>query len=344
MVSIQTKNTLRKKNISSSSATVKNNKSTVVKNDRLSDIEQAIMSSILRTLIYFDIFSYPLTKQEIFSYCDYKINNLSSAEKALNWLCSKSFLNSDNGFYYLDDDKSKIERRIEGNKLAAQKMKTARFYSKIIAAFPFVRAVCISGSLSKNYMDQSSDIDYFIVTKPGRLWLSRFMLVLFKKVFLLNSYKNFCINYVVDTDNLEIKERSIYSATETMLLLPMINNALFNEFMNVNKWCRNFYPNFIHEHQIPGPRSQFLKTFLEWLLSNRLGDLLEKKSYKYTIGYWKRKFGKKDPFLFERSVECSEGVSRYHPLQQQTRIMNLYQENILNFELKTGLLLRNEKV
>jgi hypothetical protein len=305
----------------------------------IADVEIDIAASLMRTIIYFDVFLYPLNKQELFQYCDHKISDSAPVENALNWLCINGYLSQDSGFYYIGNDAFKVQRRLDGNKLAAERMKDARFYSKIVAAFPFVRAVCISGSLSKNYMDSKSDIDYFIITVPGRLWLCRSLLVLFKKIFLLNSHKNFCINYAVDANHMAIEERSIYAATETLLLLPMFNQELYRNFLNTNKWSRDYYPNFTAVYDIPEIKSQFFKNALEWILSNKFGDLMERFFFRLTIGFWKRKFKNNEAGLFHKSVHFSEGVSRHHPLQQHTYIMESYQKKIHAFEATTGILL-----
>ena len=56
---------------------------------------------------------------------------------------------------------SSVERRLKGEEHAADALKTAMKYTARISRFPFVRGVSLSGSLSKNYMDSESDIDYF---------------------------------------------------------------------------------------------------------------------------------------------------------------------------------------
>jgi len=303
------------------------------------DVETDIAASLMRTIIYFDVFHYPLNKEELLQYCDFKIRDSALAENALNWLCNNGYVRHDSGFYFIGSDAFKVERRRAGNKLAVKRMKDARFYSKIVAAFPFVRAVCISGSLSKNYMDHNSDIDYFIITEPGRLWLSRSLLVMFKKIFLLNSHKNFCINYVVDANHLEIEDRSIYAATETVLILPMFNQQLYQDFLKANQWSQNYYPNITPFHDIPNIRTPYLKKALEWLLNNKFGDLMERFFFRLTIGFWKRKFKDNNTDLFQKSIQSSEGVSRQHPKQQHDQIMESYQNKIHEFEASTGLLL-----
>lgn len=110
-------------------------------------------------------------------------------------------------YYSISTNTDFIIQREENTRRALQIMPMARRMTKIISWFPFVRAVLISGSLSKNVITPDGDIDYFIITGRGRLWVTRTLLVLFKKIFLLNSHKYFCINYFIDDTHLEIEEK-----------------------------------------------------------------------------------------------------------------------------------------
>lgn len=323
--------------------------SRVQKNDKaeaekifLASKNQPLAASFLRILLYFDVFNYPLNEKEIFSYCDHKITDFNLARKILQQLATNKYLNFDKGYYYLGNDDFKIGRRVTGNNLAAKRIQDARFYSGIIAMFPFTRGVYISGSLSKNYMDKESDIDYFIITRQGRLWLNRTLLVLFKRIFLHNSNKNFCINYVIDTDNLEIPERNIYAATETVLLLPMYNHKLFYDFLEANKWFREYYPNYALPQLHPEPQIPLLKRAFEKLLDNSLGDRLENYFFKLSVRFWKKKHHNMDETLFKRNLKSARGISRYHPQRQQFRILEAYHRKIQEFESATGMLINND--
>jgi predicted nucleotidyltransferase len=94
--------------------------------------------------------------------------------------------------------------------------KLAGIVTHVIKRFPFVRGVFVTGSLSKNSSDSSSDLDFMVITRKGRLWIARTLLMLFKKIFLLNSYKYFCINFLLSEDNLEIEDKNVFTATEVM--------------------------------------------------------------------------------------------------------------------------------
>ncbi len=116
---------------------------------------------------------------------------------------------------------------------------------KLISRFPFVRAVLASGSLSKGYMDEKSDIDFFIITAPHRLWIARTLLVLYKRLFLGGSHKHFCVNYFVDEDHLEIEEKNLFTATELATVLPLYGAEQYKSLIKTNGWVRDFFPNYI---------------------------------------------------------------------------------------------------
>jgi predicted nucleotidyltransferase len=98
-------------------------------------------------------------------------------------------------FFQLTDNENSIHRRRTGNKLAEKRLKTARWVSGFISRFPFIRGILLSGSISKGFMEEDSDIDYFVITHPNRVWFSRLILMLFKKIFLFNS-KNIYMSFI----------------------------------------------------------------------------------------------------------------------------------------------------
>ena len=124
--------------------------------------------------------------------------------------------------------------------------------SRKIAKFPYVKGVCLSGALSKGFYDDDGDFDFFIITKPNRLWIARTILVLYKKIFLLNSKKYFCVNYFISTDKLEISEQNLFTATEIATLIPLYGTDTFKEFLEAkNPWAAPYFPNK------PSPKTKY---------------------------------------------------------------------------------------
>src|SRR5699024_223499 len=141
----------------------------------------------------------------------YKNLPIATTKKALHNAINELVANGNVLFYqdYYTIQKNieeLVKRRIKGNETARKKMAGAINAGKIISKFPFVEFVGISGSISKNYADKNSDYDFFIITTKNRLWICRTLLHVFKKcTFLVGYQHNFCMNYFIDTDALELE-------------------------------------------------------------------------------------------------------------------------------------------
>ena len=211
--------------------------------------------------------------------------------------------------------------------------------SRWISMFPFVRAVFLSGSISKNYMDETTDIDYFIITEPGRLWLARTMLILFKKIFLLNSFKYFCINYLIDSDHLEIEEKNLFTATELVTLVPIYGEQHYHHFRDANTWADRFYPNFpIRDTgNVLKTRLGLVKRAMESPLSGSFGEWLDKFCMNRTVRYWDRKFEGFNPIDFKVAFKSRSYVSKHHPGSFQQKVLQAHAQGVRDFEARHNL-------
>ena len=293
-------------------------------------------SSVLKILLYFDIFRHPLRLEEISSYSSFGKRGILKVQTILNDLKSKGLLYEFEGYYMTQNNEQSVKRRLNGEKYALSSIVKAKRYSALIARFPFVRGICLSGSISKLYMDKEADIDYFIITSPERLWIARTFLVLFKKIFLLNSKKYFCVNYFVTEESLSIPNKNIFTATELAFLIPTYDYHSYNKLMLSNEWYRNYYPQFDlrdKSHIIPESK-YFFKPYLERLFSGKLGEKLDCFFFKKTLNHWKNKFQHFDPETFDLRLRSKKNESKHHPLGYQERILHQFENNILNFEKK----------
>lgn len=290
----------------------------------------------LRALLYFDIFDYPLTAAEVVQYSPAVIN--FSTERFLENLVSRKILFRFENFYSLQDDPRLAVRRMKGNALAEKKMKTAKRFSRLISLVPFVRAVMLSGSISKGYMDENSDIDYFIVTETNRLWIARTMLAIFRRVFLFNSHKNLCTNYFIDNHNLEIGEKNIFTAIELRTTKPMFGASTIEKFHAANAWALSFLPNFVLQNGTASNGDFFLKTTVEKIFSLRMVDHFNAWLMKKSLDYWKRKYGQiVHPTDFEIAFRSTTGISKSHPQFFQKKVLMHYDQKIKEFEIKNGV-------
>src|SRR5258708_8464730 len=299
-----------------------------------------LRSSILKVLAYFDLFNYPVSAEEILFFLDQDVP-ASELNEGLEALTAGKYLFRLGSLYSLRDDPRAAERRIKGNKHAAELLVIADRVSRFLYQFPYVRGVGISGSLSKHYAAENADIDYFIITRSNRLWIARSFMHLFKKwSFLTGKQHWYCMNYYVDEEALEIEEKNIFTATELITLLPACGNGGLVKFFDANDWATDYFPHYRRrKREAPVyPPPSFLKRTLEKIFDNRAGDRLDDFLPRLTAQRWKNKEdrgvlnGKGD----KMSLKTSKHFSRPNPEVFQQKILNIYSDRLKEFGEKWG--------
>ena len=286
--------------------------------------------AVVRTLSYFDIFHHPLTRDELLKFCPLPAEEVDAALDALH---KEGLVHMLDGHYGLHPVGALLDRRRENEKRAEGRMSKAIRMSRFIGSFPFVRGVMLSGSMSKGVLAADGDIDYFVITAPGRLWVARTLLIAYKKLFLLNSRRDFCVNYFVDTQHLVIEDRNLFTATEVVTLKPTFGKATCEAFFEANGWAFEQFPN-MRQGAIrtgdPGPRRR--KSLGERLLNSRLGEHIDDLCMRLTFLRWKRKFGHLDAKTFELALRTRKYVSKHHPQSFQQRVLGALEERMQRFE------------
>ena len=290
-----------------------------------------IKKDILATLAYFNMFDYPLKKREIFIFLA-NPDDQHEFEEALNNLVDESAVFRVGEFYSLHNNFSLSERRIKGNEKAVLMLKKANKVAKFISCFPYVRAVAVSGSLSKNFADDTADIDFFIITAANRLWIARSFLHLFKKLtFLTNMQHYYCMNYFVDETEPVIVEKNIYTSIEIATLLPLRGTVVFENFYTANSWTKKFLPNnYMRISSAKEPGSSWLKWIIEKMFSNKMGDRLDNYFMKMTANRWNRKTknGIKNSRGVIMSLQADKHYSKPDPANFQQKLLQLYENNL----------------
>ncbi|WP_407557603.1 nucleotidyltransferase domain-containing protein [Winogradskyella sp. 4-2091] len=275
----------------------------------------------LKVIIYFSIFKYPLTKEEIYSFSS--ANHLSDTIQELNALIEQKIIFQFGNYFSDVNNKDLVQRRLNGNVMAKEIMPKALRRAKLIMSFPYVESVSISGALAKGYYDDEGDIDFFIITKPKKLWLARTFLILFKKVFLLNSKKYFCVNYFISSNNLKIEEQNKFTATELITLMPVYGKSIIDSFITENQWALDFYPNRTLNTSVLADtfRKPILSTAIEYIFDNKLGEKLDFYFRRITLKKWKSKFNNLNKKDFEVAMKSTNDVSKHHPRDFQSRVI-----------------------
>jgi hypothetical protein len=296
-------------------------------------------SEIIRAILYFDIFSYPLKRREIYENAALECT-MAEMDAEIDLLIAEGVLRQSEGLVmmsWLPD--AAAERRREGNRRAGEMLPLALQYSRRIARFPFVEGVYLSGGLSKNYFDERSDIDYFIVTRTGRLWICRTLLILRYKLLPRGKKKFWCTNYFVSADELRIPDVNRFTATELSHLVPTVNYPLYRRLLRENDWYRLHLPNKQPAAAgicLPEQRGAG-KCFAEYLFPGIIGDLVDDLLLKVTLRHWRRKFPEMPEEDFLLQYRTRKTVCKRHNTGYQNKVLSAWKDKQLQFEARFNL-------
>ncbi|MFH1253675.1 MAG: hypothetical protein V1664_05125 [Candidatus Uhrbacteria bacterium] len=309
----------------------------------------ALEVAIVRTLAWFSLFEYPLTAFELWKYLYQpdKKYSLIEVEKTLSEsqrLTEK--INFERGFYFWPKNKDDDFVSVHQTKFldAAKKYKKLRRAAYYFSLLPFVRAVFTCNNLDWHNTAPGSDIDLFIVVKPGTIWLSRLLLVapfaLFKK--RPHPYSTplqprgrgwgggadpFCFSFFTTADNLNFKnlllpESDPYFVYWLASLMPIFDREeIQKKIWQENSWLKeilpNVFPRNIHEEIQPKHL---------WVLPL---DFL--KMFEDAARYWQQKFlpcELRDTANLDSRVVISEQMLKFHTNDRRQHFYDEWQKRL----------------
>ena len=238
-------------------------------------------AAIFRTLLYADIFDYPLTPVEIHHYLLEHTTTPETVQAALEsspWLAAR--VTRVNGYFTIKDRAELSHIRAERQRRSAALWPYAHRWAYLTGCLPFVRMVSITGALAVNNSPPDDDIDFLIVTAPRRVWLTRALAVGLVYLARVLDRVVLCPNYVLAETALAQERRNIFSAHDLAQMVPLVGHAVYTQMRVANQWSAQYLPQaqqpLRHEPELaPRGLALWLKHLGEWLLSGALGDALE---------------------------------------------------------------------
>ena len=241
-------------------------------------IKQTTVEAILRTLLYSDVFDFPLSAWEIHYYLIGEPASGREVTQALEksqWLLQR--IEQANGYYAIRGRADTVLVREVHAAAYDELWPAARRYGRVIGGLPFVRMVAVSGALAVNNAMPGDDIDYLIVTAPGRVWLARLMVVAIVKLARWSGV-DLCPNYVLSEDALTQGRRDLFTAHELAQMVPLMGLGVYQAMRDANHWAEDHLPNATVLAQTEAklnPAVRLLQRMAQWLLGGKLGDRLE---------------------------------------------------------------------
>lgn len=288
-------------------------------------------SSILKTLIYSDIFDYPLTKEELWRFLIAKnVENIDRVtfKKALIMFPPGRW-EYKHGFYFLSGREEIVGKRERRKKEGGKKLDFARKIIQKLSLVPTVSFIGISGGLALENSEKNDDIDLFVITSKNTLWVTRLILVFL--LIIMGQYRGrgkkesqkVCLNMLIDEESLSFpkKRQDLYTAHEIVQLRPVLNrNNVYEKFMNANRWVKKFLPNGI-DIRILGYKD--IKKKSPSILISQYLSIFERIAKSIQLSYMKK----------HRTKETiSDHFLAFHPFDYKSFVLKEYNKRLNKYD------------
>jgi len=210
--------------------------------------------AVLQTIIYFDLFDFPLTKEELHRniIANYAVS-IAAIENRLKNNNMKSLIEKSEGFYYLKNRGELISKRKANYLLTDKKFKVAINNAKLLRLCHGVKAIFITNKLAYSNPRENGDIDIAIITSKNKLWTARFFTSLLMKILgrrpqKHNQKNKICLSFYLTENNLNLnkwlKPNDLHLAMWLSQFVPIYDPENLGERMlGENKWIRQMLPN-----------------------------------------------------------------------------------------------------
>lgn len=212
---------------------------------------EKIEQAIFQTLLYSDLFDFPLTKEELWGLLHSSSPVSRDSLKKVLQQKSRFFETKDN-YIFLPHKKHLIIKRKMQAKEAQKKLLYLQKYMYVFSLVPTVLFVGVSGNVAVGVASKHDDIDLFVITKNNTLWITRLLLLFFFEILGVRQKEKgqiadtFCLNFMLSEKalSLERNDQDLFSAREITQLLPVYDrNNTYNAFLKANIWIRKKLPN-----------------------------------------------------------------------------------------------------
>lgn len=153
--------------------------------------------------------------------------------------------------YLLTNASQSGASRSEREQMSAAKLESAAGFARMLTRLvPFIRTIAVTGSVAYGSANKWDDIDFFMVTKRNRLWLTAFMTLLLVRLTKLLRLRKphlspFCLSYVHDEEGFEHESKRNRTnplfARELLKAKPIVGNGVYRRILERNDWVGAFY-------------------------------------------------------------------------------------------------------
>ncbi|MBI3342703.1 hypothetical protein HY032_00920 [Candidatus Gottesmanbacteria bacterium] len=207
--------------------------------------------AILTAVSYADIFDYPLTEEELQTWLPFRFS-LKRPRLARQGEALKQFCVGNITYYSLRSVKHLVALRNKRQQWSADKWTRARAIATLLRCIPTISLVGVTGGLTRSNARKDDDIDFFIITAPKTLWVTRALATILLDILHLrrrptdtNVNNLVCLNMFMSEDGISVpkKERDLFTAHEVLLMTPVWEwGDMYRKFLQANRWVEKFLP------------------------------------------------------------------------------------------------------
>jgi len=227
--------------------------------------------SILRTVLYFEIFCYAPTVEELSTWLigPLKVKIKPTTKQIIRAINNNSkLIYSHNRICTLGNNKL-INQSNQRSQYFPSKINQAIQKIKLLKLIPTVKLIAVTGSVAAKSPHKNDDIDLLIVTKTNNLWTTRLIIILLTEILQVRrrpkdkEYNNkLCFNLFLDENALHINKdkQDLYTAHEILQIIPLYNKEqTYQKMLTQNLWTKKFHPMFSFPRMLDKNKNTHIK-------------------------------------------------------------------------------------
>lgn len=259
---------------------------------------------ILTAVCYADVFQFPLTAKEIYTWLptDSPIS-ITSVFHALASLLRRKKIVCKDTYYFLPSHPNLPLLRLSRMNAAQKKLQHLKSVIQWLHRIPTICMIGVTGGVAIGNANERDDIDLFLVTESGTLWITRFFSTLLVDCIAKRRHPNqkhvtntMCLNMYTTTDMLAVPkhEREYYIAHEVLQCMPVWEkNGTYRTFLKNNIWVSRYFfhawkEKYTHLKQPLNGKSSFLSAPIHWFCLFVM-RLMEYPAYFFQLWYMRKR-------------------------------------------------------
>jgi len=298
-----------------------------------------LQAAIVKIVVFFDMFSYPLTAYELWRYLSVAADFEKVAAEAKS-LLGLGLLAGNQGFYFLPGQEQLVTVRKQRYNYTNRKLKIARRAVRLFRLLPTVEFAALSNLIGRHNLRNGSDIDIFIITKENRIWITRLfcagmMKLLHQRPTPERKRDKICLSFYIDNAHLDLSgladgaDDHYFHFWLAGLYTLHDAGAYHHQLMAANRWLKDFLPNgdFVVNNQSyrESPR-YWLNPHFVVKFWQKIGDNLEAIAKLFQLLIMPSAL--KDKANLDSRVIIRPGVLKLYLVDRRQEFMRRYQERL----------------